>query len=165
MAPLHFLNLALHVLAAIAWLGGMFFFALFGAPVLRTVEPASLRSSLFQALGRRFRWIGWALVAILLATGMVNLSFLGLLSAEVLGSPEFWGTPVGTALGWKLIGVGAMIVLGALHDFVWGPRSGRHLVDSAEGRRARQVTSWIGRVNALVGIVVVLAAIRLARGG
>lgn len=165
MASLHFLNLALHVLAAITWLGGMFFFALVGAPVLRTVEPASLRSALFQALGRRFRWIGWALVAILLATGTVNLSFRGLLSAEVLGSPEFWGTPVGTVLGWKLIGVGAMIVLGALHDFAWGPRSGRHPVDSAEGRRARQVTSWIGRVNALVGIVVVLAAIRLARGG
>ncbi len=165
MSPLHFLSLSLHVLAAITWLGGMFFFALIGAPVLRTVEPASLRSALFQALGHRFRRIGWGLVVLLVVTGLVNLSFRGLLSAEVLASPAFWRSPVGRALGWKLIGVVAMILLGALHDFVWGPRSGRHVAGSSEGRRARRVTSWIGRVNALVGIVVVLAAIRLARGG
>lgn len=165
MVPLHFASLSIHVLAAIVWLGGMFFFALVGAPVLRRVDPPSLRSALFEALGRRFRWIGWGLVAILVVSGLVNLWFRGLLSADILGSARFWGSPTGRALAWKLAAVGTMIVFGALHDFVWGPRSGRLPPTSDEARRTRRVTAWIGRLNALAGIVAVLAAVRLARGG
>lgn len=165
MSPLHFASVSTHVLAAIVWLGGMFFFALVGAPVLRTVDPPSLRSALFEALGRRFRRIGWILVAILVGTGLTNLWFRGLLDAEVLGSARFWTSPVGRSLGWKLAAVTAMIVFSALHDFVWGPRSGRLPAASDEARRTRRITAWIGRLNALAGVVAVLAAVRLARGG
>src|SRR5690554_4486628 len=48
---LYHLNVTLHVLAALLWLGGMFFLAVVGAPVLRKVEPAALRARLFQELG------------------------------------------------------------------------------------------------------------------
>lgn len=165
MGPLHYASIALHVLAAIVWLGGMFFFALVGAPVLRTVEPASLRNDLFQALGRRFRWIGWVVVIVLAGTGLANLWFRGLLAADMLRSAGFWASPMGRALAWKLTAVTAMIVFSALHDFVWGPRSGRLPAGSPDAARSRRVTSWLGRLNALAGIVVVLAAVRLARGG
>ena len=40
---LYNLVVTLHVLAALFWLGGMFFLALVGAPVLRAVEPPELR--------------------------------------------------------------------------------------------------------------------------
>ncbi len=165
MAPLHFTNVSIHVLAAIVWLGGMFFFALVGAPVLRGVDPPSLRTALFEALGRRFRRIGWVLLAILVGTGLTNLWFRGLLDADLLGSAQFWNSPMGRSLGWKLVAVTAMIVFSALHDFVWGPLSGRLPATSGEARRTRRVAAWIGRVNALAGIVTVLAAVRLARGG
>ena len=165
MPALYYLSVSLHVLAAIVWLGGMFFFALVGAPVLRQVEPPELRSDLFQRLGRRFRTIGWILIAVLIATGLVNLDYRGLLRLELLGSALFWSSPMGRALGWKAIAVGTMIVCSAIHDFYWGPRSGRLSPDSTEAHRARRITSWIGRLNAVAGIVAVLAAVRLARGG
>lgn len=49
----------LHLTSSLVWLGGMFFLALVGAPVLRTVEPASLRARLFRELEVRFRY--WAM--------------------------------------------------------------------------------------------------------
>lgn len=165
MTTPHFASVSIHVLAAIVWLGGMFFFALVGAPVLRSVEPPSLRRSLFEALGRRFRRLGWTLLTILVVTGLVNLWFRGLLSARLLGSTEFWTSPLGRSLVWKLGAVTAMIVCSALHDFVWGPRSGRAPAKSDEARRTRAIAAWTARLNALAGVVAVLAAVRLSRGG
>ena len=160
---LYHLNVTVHVLAALFWLGGMFFLALVGAPVLRDLDDPRLRGRLFAALGRRFRSTGWWAIGTLVVTGTLNLHFRGILQAQVLGDPSFWSTDYGTALAWKLGGVTAMIVVSAVHDFVLGPRA------SAEGGRpdgrSRVLASWLARLNALLGIAVVIAAVYLARGG
>src|SRR5688500_97271 len=122
---LYLLNVALHVLAALVWLGGMFFLALVGAPVLRAVEAAALRADLFGDLGERFRVVGWACSAVLLLTGTLNLAFRGLLELETLRSATFWRSPYGATLAWKLGAVAVMVVVGAMHDFVLGPRASR----------------------------------------
>lgn len=165
MGSLYYINVSLHVLAAVFWLGGMFFLALIGAPVLRTIDPPSLRASLFRELGRRFRVVGWGLLTILLVTGLFNLHLRGLLDPAVLGTAPFWATPFGHALLWKLAAVTAMILFSASHDFVLGPAASRLLAGSVEAERARRLASWLARLNALAGITVVLAAVRLARGG
>lgn len=158
----YFLVVTLHLLAALLWLGGMFFLAAVGAPVLRAVEPPSLRARLFQALGVRFRTWGWGAIVVLVATGLGNLHFRGVLSTEVLGSAEFWAGPFGRALAWKLAAVAAMILVSAVHDFWLGPAAGR---GSPGAERMRRAASWLARLNAALGLVVVLAAVRLARGG
>ena len=43
MPGLYWLSVTVHVLAAMLWLGGTFFLAAVGAPVLRKVEPPALR--------------------------------------------------------------------------------------------------------------------------
>ena len=63
----YYLNVTVHVLAALLWLGGMFFLGLVGAPVLRQIEPPALRVKLFRLLGQRFRTIGWSAIAGLVA--------------------------------------------------------------------------------------------------
>lgn len=161
---LYLLNVTVHILAALLWLGGMFFLAAVGGPVLRGVEPPALRARLFEALGARFRTVGWITIAVLIATGIGNLHFRGLLSGAVLGAPEFWESGFGRALAWKLVSVTAMIVVSALHDFVLGPRASRLDPGSPDALRARRRASWLARANALLGIIVVLAAVRLARG-
>ncbi len=165
---LYHLNVAVHLLAALFWLGGMFFLALVGAPVLRKLDDPGLRARLFGELGRRFRSAGWWAIGVLVATGVANLHFLGVLDADALGDPAFWSSGYGRALAWKLGGVGAMIVTSALHDFVFGPRAAAARA-SAGGAgaddRARKTAGWLARLNALLGIAVVLAAVRLARGG
>jgi len=162
---LYFLNVTIHVLAALLWLGGMFFLAVVGAPVLRQVEPPALRTQLFRELGERFRTVGWIAIAVLIVTGLLNLHFRGMLSRSVLGDPVFWESRYGHALAWKLAAVTTMLVVGGLHDFVFGPRAARLDPGSRAALRERRRASWLARVNALVGLVLVIAAVRLARGG
>lgn len=159
----YYANVSLHLLAALLWLGGMFFLAAVGAPVLRHVEPAELRAQLFHRLGTQFRTVGWAAIAVLLATGVANLHFRRLLSTDVLGNPGFWHSAYGAALAVKLACVVLMLALSAFHDFVVGPRAGRATPGSPEALALRRRSAWIARVNALVGLILVVAAVRLAR--
>ena len=166
MPALYYLNVTVHVLAAMLWLGGMFFLAVVGGPVLRGVEPASLRAELFRRLGERFRDVGWAMIALLLVTGVVNLHYRGLLSAPLLGSRSFWlGSGPGRALFWKLAAVAVMVTVSAVHDFVFGPAAARLAPGTPAALRLRRTASWLARVNALAGVALVIAAVRLARGG
>jgi putative copper export protein len=167
MMPIaYWVSVTTHILAALFWLGGIFFLGLVGAPVLRGVEPAALRQRLFHQLGVRFRAAGWLAIAVLIATGFVNLHYRGLLRWDgVLTDPEFWRTPLGHALGVKLAAVVAMLIVSGVHDFVLGPRAGRASVGSEHATRLRRRASMVARVNAFLGVVVVIAAARLARGG
>ena len=165
MPAAYWIAVTVHVLAALGWLGGMFFLALVGAPVLRQVEPPALRQQLFQQLGLRFRTVGWALLATLLVTGLLVLHYRGLLRwSGVLGAPAFWRTSVGHALAAKLAAVTVMLVVSLVHDFVLGPVAGRAAAGSPTALRLRRRAAWLARVNALVGVVLVVAAVRLARG-
>lgn len=165
MRGLYLVNVTVHVFAAMLWLGGMFFLAVVGAPVLRRVEPPALRARLFEAIGRRFRAAGWAAIGVLVATGALNLAFAGVFRAGRWRDAAFWGTPYGHALAWKLAAVAAMLVFSAVHDFWLGPRAGRLVPGSAAAVAARGRSAMLARVNAGVGAVVVIAAVRLARGG
>jgi putative copper export protein len=164
MPPLYYVSVALHIVAALLWLGGMLFLAVVAAPVLRGVDP-ELRRRLFDSLGYRFRTVGWICIAVLLATGTANLSYRGFLRLGVLREGAFWDSPFGLALAWKLAMVAVMVVFSALHDFWLGPAAGRHPPGSPAAVRLNRVASWLARLNALAGLVLIIAAARLARGG
>ena len=165
MPFLYWVSVTLHVLAALLWLGGMFFLAAVGAPVLRRIEPPTLRAELFRVLGEQFRRVGGVAIAVLVFTGVGNLYYRGLLHGSVLGNPQFWASRWGHALAWKLGCVVVMIALSAVHDFWIGPAVARQPAGSDGARRYRRGAAWIARVEAIVGIVLVVAAVRLARGG
>ena len=160
----YYLNVTVHLLAAMYWLGGMFFFALVGAPVLREIDPPDMRARLFQRLGERFRTTGWVAIVVLLVTGTLNLEFRGLLSTEVLADPAFWSSPYGRTLGWKLVAVAAMLVASGLHDFILGPRASRLDAGAGDAPSIRRRAALLARANALLGLLVVVLAVRLARG-
>ena len=165
MSSLFFVSVTLHLLAAMLWLGGTFFLAIVGAPVLRRVEPASLRSELFRRMGVRFRAVGWIAIVVLIVTGLLNLGLRGMLDVETLGSASFWQGRYGRTLAWKLAIVASMISLAAVHDFVLGPRASRIAPGSPEAPVARRRAAWLARLNAGLGIALVAVAVRLARGG
>lgn len=148
-----------HILAAVVWLGGLFFLALVGAPVLRRVEPPELRRALFDALGRRLRAGGWPLIGVLLATGVALLQLRGWLAPALDGS--LWPSPAGRLLGWKLAAVAGMIAVTAVHDFVLGPRSAE---PGPAAELLRRRSARYARAGALLGLVALLLAVRLARG-
>lgn len=164
MSTLYYINVTIHVLAAMLWLGGMFFLGVVGAPVLRSVEPPALRQRLFQQLGMRARSLGWWAIGILLVTGTLNLQLRGWLHwSGVLGAASFWGTGTGTALAIKLISVGIMVVVSAVHDFILGPMAGRMEPGSPAALAFRRRAALLARANALLGVIIVIAAVRLAR--
>lgn len=166
MPILYYVSVTLHLLAAFFWLGGMLFLAGVGAPVLRTVEPPALRQRLFHLLGTRMRTPGWIAIGTLLVTGTANLHYRGWLRWDgLLATKAFWATPLGTALAIKLVTVVLMVGTSAWHDFVLGPRAGLATPGSVEALRLRRQTALLGRVSAIVGLVLIGAAVRVARGG
>jgi putative copper export protein len=163
MGTLYYLNVTVHVLAALVWLGGMFFLALVGAPVLRAVENPELRQRLFDQLGLRFRSVGWIALGVLFVTGLLNLHFRGLLSWRVLTDPEFVRSPWGMAFTVKMAALVLMLLVEGYHDWVLGPRAGRVVAGSPEAIALRNRASRYARISAICGVIIVLAAIRLAR--
>lgn len=85
---LYHLNVTVHLLAALFWLGGMLFLALVGAPALRGLDDPELRGRLFADIGRRFRRAGWWAIGVLLVTGTLNLHFRRLLDAYEPGASD-----------------------------------------------------------------------------
>lgn len=134
----------IHVLSAITWIGGMFFIALVAVPVTRRMTDASLRRTLIQQMGVRFRAVGWIALTLLVVTGLINLWIYPFL----LSSPRFL---------WKLGLVIWALLLSAIHDFVLGPRAGAADADDAARLRA----SWIARINMAVAIMIVLLGLSL----
>lgn len=136
-----------HVLAAMVWIGGMLFVALVLIPAARRLDDPVLRSRLIHELGVRFRAVGWTALALMVATGLLNLWF----RPDILYSPRFH---------WKAGLVGLALGLAAVHDFVLGPRAGRPGAPPA----ARVRASWLARVNVVVALGIVLLGLAL-RGG
>jgi len=165
MPSLYYVSVTAHLLAAFLWLGGMFFLAVVGAPVLRSVQPAALRADLFRQLGERFRTVGWAAIATLVVTGTINLHYRGLLSPTLWKSSDFWSLPLGRALAWKMGAVAAMLLFSAVHEFITGPAASRPDPGRADADRARRQAVWLARPNAVDGLAVGIAAVSLARGG
>lgn len=165
MSIWYYANVSVHVLAAMVWLGGMLFLGLVGAPALRQVEPPPLRQTLFQELGLRFRTVGWWCIGVLVATGVLNLWFRGWIrgDAPAVLDAGFWRTGTGHALCAKLACVSIMISASAVHDFALGPAAGRAAPGSAHAIHLRRRAALLARVNAIVGVVLVIAAVRLAR--
>lgn len=160
----YYINVVIHVLAALVWLGGMFFLALVGAPVLRGVENPEMRQRLFDAIGLRFRAVGWAALGVLLVTGVLNVYFRGAMSAEVWNDPLFQQSAWGHALKIKLAAITVMLMVEGYHDWVLGPRAGRAVPGSPESLALRKRAGLYARISAVCGLIIVLCAVRLARG-
>lgn len=146
----------LHVLAAIAWIGGMIFISLVLAPALRKL-PQNTRSEWFQTIGAAAKAVGWIAVLILLVTGVLNVFHLQIQ----------WNTLIGRLLIMKLTLVMLIIVLSALHDFILGPilaaRFQASAVHDPSTLRLRRLVPWLARINLVLALGVIYLAVLIAR--
>lgn len=166
MRVVYVVSISLHILAAVIWIGGMAFLALVLIPVLRWPENRDIAARLIHATGVRFRLVGWVCLDLLLISGALNVAYRGFGWTDVASGRIFLG-PFGRALGIKLSLVAAIILISALHDFVIGPRasvSGWEDATSPRARRLRRQASWLGRLNILLGLIVVGLGVILVRG-
>ena len=150
----------LHLLAAVAWIGGMLFLSVVLVPVLKHEPFASQKALLFRAIAMRFRMVVWGSIAILLLTGPMLLHERGI----PIMNPSGWPTILSTKLGL----VAMLLLVTVTHDFIVGPRVGGVLQIPAERRTRLDHTlvvwsPWIARFSLLLSLAVLFAAATLAR--
>lgn len=146
------ISIALHSLAAVIWVGGMFFAHMLLRPAAAQVLEPPLRLNLWvQVFKRFFLWV-WLSIIVILATGYwMVFSFYGGFST------------VGIHIH-IMHGIGILMVLVFLHVFFAPYRKLRHAViveDYPEGgKRLAQIRKLVG-FNILLG----LATTAVATGG
>ena len=121
---LHAASDILHTLAAGLWIGALVVFLILLLTDGR--QPAEARHSLHAAL-HGFSGIGSGLVAVLVATGLINSWFV----VGLAGLPSLLSTPYGQLLSVKLVIFLAMLGLAAANRFHLTPRLGRALPAAA----------------------------------
>jgi uncharacterized membrane protein len=167
MRIIYLLSVWLHILAAATWLGGMLFLTLVLVPVVRRPAYRSAAGELFHLTGARFRWVGWICFGLLILSGTFNLIYRGVTWDDVFSS-AFWLGAWGRILGTKLLLVATILLASAYHDFVIGPQATLAWRKDPRGARSqslRRQASLIGRINLIAGLVVVILAVMLVRGG
>ncbi len=142
------LLLIAHALAAVVWVGGMFFARLVLGPAAASLEPAPRLTLWSHVLGRFFPWV-FAAIILLLLTGY----------ALVFG---FFGGFRGVGLHVHLMqGIGIVMMLLFLHLYFAPLRRFRAAVarqDWAEGGRQLGQVRTIVTINLVLGALVVAIA-------
>lgn len=154
----------LHMLATIVWIGGLALMALVVWPGARAaLGPGPQLAALIERLQRRFNPLAWTSLAVLVATGLTQMSanknYDGLLRIN---------NPWTVAILTKHIAVGLMVVIGVYMQWMLQPELARLAALEARGRstgsadRLRRREAQLMRLNLLCGLVV-LALTAIAR--
>ena len=148
-----------HLVAAVAWIGGMLFLSLVLVPILKREGFAGERRSLFQASAQRFRIIVWTSIATLLITGPILMTT----SSQYLAGESGW--PVVFKVKLSLVAI--LLGLTALHDFWLGPRILRERAASGQTSEnippLARLSPWIARLALLLSLVILYLGITIAR--
>ncbi len=143
----------IHVIAAMLWVGGMLFFSLVFIPSLKGGLEGALKADLISRVGKRFRVVGWISLAVILFTGLFRF--------YQEGRPL---SLYGTAFKLKLFLVFVMFALTFVHDLFLGPKSAS-LSRSALGSGSfHKMVRFVARLNLLIVLMIVWAAISFVRG-
>jgi len=148
VATLTAILLALHVLAAVVWVGGMFFAHQMLRPATAALEAGARFELWFRVLGRFFSWVIVAIV-LLLVTGfaMVFSIFGGF--ARVAGYVQL------------MMGLGIVMMLLFFHLYFAPWRRFRAAVERRDwaesGRRLGQIRTIV-TVNLVLGLITVAVA-------
>ena len=140
----------IHLLAAATWVGSQVFMFAAVVPALRAMGDEAARYRAVVVLNRRFAWLGWGALAILVLTGINN----------AIREDDVFDFDV--RYGWifvaKLVLVAVVIALTAIHSYVLGPRlmalqeGGQ--ARAAELSRMRRQSIQLSAVNLLASVVI-----------
>lgn len=160
MSTLQFAALALHVLAAVSWIGGMIFISVVLMPIVNDPWTGAEIVTFFRHAARRFRVLVWGSIVVLLGSGPVLLEARGLSLLDPVGWPMI--------LTVKLSLVLLLVVLTFLHDGLSGSRiKPLALVPEAERTVCQRLllrsASWIPRLAFLVSLIVLMVGLLLSR--
>ncbi len=177
---LYIINVYIHILSAMMWIGGILFMVFVIVPILRKLEvksqaPTHQKSNqkesgqaamIVHKVGVQFRLVGWIALLLLLVTGILNLGFRGYHWADFFNG-NLWQGDFGHNLAIKLACVTVIYLISAFHDFYIGPKATelwQQKPDDPEVKKLRRQAGLIGRLNLVLGLVVVFEAVMMVRG-
>lgn len=139
-----FIALPLHILAAIIWVGGMFFAYMILRTVAATLLEPPVRLALWsQVFGRFFPWV-WGAIVVLLSTGLW-MTFI-----------EFGGMKTAGKHIHLMLTLGIIMMLLFLHLF-FSPY--RKLNTALAAKDVSAATQQLDKVRRMVGINLVLGLV------
>jgi uncharacterized membrane protein len=159
----------IHVIAAVVWIGGNLILAMVIVPYFRQNLPPVQRIQLLTQIGKRFEPIVWGCVGILFFTGIANIF-------EAVGLGSSSGSETINAfmrtLLIKLILFIALLILTALHSFVFGPKLSAAIEGldpeteelPTEIKALRKRMSIVSSLMGVVSLLILLAAVALRMG-
>ena len=145
MRWIYLTSVYVHVLAAMAWIGGMALFVAAVMPWMRTL-PESERPQFLSDFAQRFGRVMWTTFGVMAVTGVTNLWVRGVTVANLL-DPEWHATKFGRLIMIKVALFLAAAVIGIAHARKISPAQAR----------------WLGRLSMALGLVIVALAIQLVR--
>ena len=152
----------IHIVAVAVWLGPQFFMFLVTVPAVRVIEDPEVRLRVMKVIVTRFGWLAWAAMAVIVLSGVSNL----FQEADEFG--HIWDSEYRyfQIFSTKMVLVGLMVILTALHTFVIGPKQLRLLEemrsDSTEAAGLRRVSIIVSSLTLLISIATVYTAALLA---
>ena len=149
----------LHLLATVAWIGGLVTLALIVQPVLnRVVGEAAERARLLEAILKRFQPIANLSLAVLILTGMVQ-TFTSRFYKGFLALDNAWAQ----AIFLKHIAVLGMITVAAVITFSVQPALKRNalliangLADEQQIARLQKQQTRLSQINLSLSLIVLL---------
>ncbi|MCO5248741.1 MAG: CopD family protein [Chitinophagales bacterium] len=160
------ISVFIHVLSAMFWLGGMLFTAMVLVPTFRDKILAEHRGLFFAKMGKIFSNISWILFLVLITTGYIQLLARGYSWNDLLDY-KFWHSLFGYNFAHKMVFFGIMLMISGIHDFWLGPHTTELMNREPNAKRTqsyRRATSMLGRLNLLLGLIIIYYAISLVRG-
>ena len=143
------LILWIHLIAAIAWIGGTLFLWLVLRPALKRLLSPSQGFDILNDVSGRFRTVRWISLVTLLVTGLVNLLYEG-------GSARLesdWGA----GLMVKLLFVAIVMGLSGINDYIL-PSTG-----TASAASPRRLQDWLTSLILILGLFIVFIAVYLGQ--
>jgi putative copper resistance protein D len=143
--------LALHVLAATVWLGGLVYQTHVMLPASRRVgglPPVELL--------RAGRPVGWTALSLLVLTGFYNVTQLGPLDRVMASGAAL-------LLAGKFLLVLVAVALTGQRDFAQIPRLGRALAAGQSAGPALKTIAWLDRVTLFLGVVIIYLGVAISR--
>ncbi len=152
----------IQIVAVAVWLGPQFFMFLVTVPAVRVIEDPEVRLRVMKVIVTRFGWLAWAAMGVIVLSGVSNL----FQEADEFG--HIWDSEYRyfQIFSTKMVLVGLMVILTALHTFVIGPKQLRLLEemrsDSTEAAGLRRVSIIVSSLTLLISIATVYTAALLA---
>ena len=157
----------IHVLSAVAWVGGMLFLVMVLVPLSRRETKAGgAAGELLRQSTQKFLPVAWLAMALLAATGIyIGWDHWGVRPGNFFSTDGHFFRTLQIKTGLFLV----VIALSLVHDFLLGPRVLTRLESapipdgSTPGKGARVLLLTLARINLLAVLVILVLAVLLIR--